>query len=479
MSLFSKKASLYETSDPDATTNLERITKKFSVDLRNQVRKVQKVELMGKDWFILTDTLEHISKIANIEAKPKPHEISSLSSYSSIHSLASPSSGSGSSHKQSHNQTLWEKEQFCVRYMVEEGKVNVLLRLLREWKQTKFSPQKVAEQLKVDPDVVRAKMRSFERSVGILLKCCFSSIEALQTLDTTELVVHASIIFNNALKEVDLESFPAEIPQRQQEDSAQQPSKEDSDTPSSIAPTGDTYTTGTSTTPLSPNTTTQFQMPPSETDFETSQEFLVFEYLRLLLDHIEDLQEEMVGKAMLSHDTVNLSVRFLDLFHTKMSQQCQVVCSSMLARLMDTEYFQTNREKFLPTDLDKVRLVSLKKKFVKGLLVNYQRKRMLRPLMDNIMRFEITHPSEVATGGDDDEFADNDDDTFKSSMNAESSVILGASNKSHVFSSQSSSSGGNGGNSPSVIDGSSNPLSFLQNRNRTRKNIYSMISGGD
>lgn len=48
MSLLSRKASLYETEETENNSNMERMTKKFSTDLRNHIRKIKTVTFFTK-----------------------------------------------------------------------------------------------------------------------------------------------------------------------------------------------------------------------------------------------------------------------------------------------------------------------------------------------------------------------------------------------------------------------------------------------
>ena len=70
----------------------------------------------NQEWLGLTDSLQHIANVALME-----------------HRLP----------RDSEDSTLWEGEELTVRYMLEEGKLNLCLRLMEEYKsgQAQEQPQ--------------------------------------------------------------------------------------------------------------------------------------------------------------------------------------------------------------------------------------------------------------------------------------------------------------------------------------------------
>ena len=96
--MFSRK-NAYESADQ--STGLNDTSRKLAVDLRKHVRRLEMLPHHTKEWIGLTDSLLHISNVALME-----------------HQLP----------RDSEDSTLWEGEELTVRFMLEEGKLNLCLR---------------------------------------------------------------------------------------------------------------------------------------------------------------------------------------------------------------------------------------------------------------------------------------------------------------------------------------------------------------
>lgn len=68
------------------------------------------VYLYQLEWLLITDTIENISRIAEMDSKRKPKKEGSL----------------------------WERDELCVRYIIEEGKLNMLLRMMNDFKNFQY-----------------------------------------------------------------------------------------------------------------------------------------------------------------------------------------------------------------------------------------------------------------------------------------------------------------------------------------------------
>jgi hypothetical protein len=112
--------------------------------------------------------------------------------------------------------TLWdqEKDELAVRILLEEGKLNLAIRILRKYKQEERSPhfaELVAETCKKfnsDQASVHDRCRVFEQSLGTLLKYAFSHIEALQIMDVGEFMEHCGEVLYDARKDTRKEVSP-------------------------------------------------------------------------------------------------------------------------------------------------------------------------------------------------------------------------------------------------------------------------------
>ena len=97
--------------------------------------------------------------------------------------------------------TLWEGDELTVRFLLEEGKLNLCLRLLHEVKSETAARAGDAAWLTLGAhaaglsggaDALGAKLGTFEQSMGALMRCAFEHVEAVQTTDLAELFVHVS-----------------------------------------------------------------------------------------------------------------------------------------------------------------------------------------------------------------------------------------------------------------------------------------------
>ena len=103
--------------------------------------------------------------------------------------------------------TLWdqERDELAVRILLEEGKLNLALRILHRYRTAlrdseKFTATVKTTSEKFNSDVVTVSERCkvFEQSVGILLKFAFSHVEALQIMDLPEFVQHCAEVIAEA-----------------------------------------------------------------------------------------------------------------------------------------------------------------------------------------------------------------------------------------------------------------------------------------
>jgi hypothetical protein len=317
---------------------------------------------MNVEWLHSCDILENVSKIAVMEhrsanASPNTSSSSILSSTSDFKKkksniITSPSSKQPSStgvpvyvNKSSVTSgkgTLWEREEYCVRYILEESKANMLLRLLTDFKQAQkqvregvLKASDIAHKLQLDENALLSKMRVYEESVGVLLKHCYMSIEVLQTTDLNHLIDHIALVVDNAL--------------------------------------GDKF------------------IAPSDKDILVrSQEILAFEYLRLLSEDIENLNEQSISSRISEKGILLKGIRFLDKFYSHIYPADAFIVARALSIVLDLEYFQTNREKELGTEQDKKLLISLYDKCIKDMLTNYETKKALRGIVDTINRVKCT-----------------------------------------------------------------------------------------
>ena len=104
LGMFNKKDK-YASAEQDAGGGLDDLSRKLAVDLRKHVKKLESHRAYSKEWVTMVDSLTHIANIAAME-----------------HRLPEAA-----------NSTLWEGDQLTVRFLLEEGKLNLCLRQMNNY----------------------------------------------------------------------------------------------------------------------------------------------------------------------------------------------------------------------------------------------------------------------------------------------------------------------------------------------------------
>lgn len=287
----------YNAPDP-CSESLEKMTKRLTSDLRARVRRLAHYSPLTLEWIEMTDTLQHLASVAMMEEKDSAKKEGSI----------------------------WERDELCVRYIIEEGKINMLMRGMNEFKVFHYNALK--EGTAKDEDS-RVRMKLFEQSLGILLKCTLTAVEALQTLDLTSLIQHIAMVLRYAVE------------------------------------------------------TSDFAL----TDYNV-QELLVISYLELTLRKVEHLNEDSVMSQLQNNDIVPLVLKHYEKFSSKVEKDALEPYFFFLAHLMDSETYQTHRSKYLCDQHDKKRLATMEGRVKELMTLSPDNRKTLRVLCDNIIRFK-------------------------------------------------------------------------------------------
>jgi hypothetical protein len=253
--------------------------------------------------------------------------------------------------------TLWdqERDELAVRILLEEGKLNLALRILHKYRvalrdSEKFtaSIKSTSEKFSSDVVTVTDRCRVFEQSVGILLKFAFSHVEALQIMDLPEFLQHCT--------EVIAESEAS---------------------------------TRSSGSPL---------------ELDKLQETLVIHYLAGLAGAMEDMDEDRVMDLIQEHNLMPLFISHLTRHYTWYKLDALVDACKFLNGCMASEAYQADRKKFLHEKKDIQELCSLKSLFLSEMLTPAfgAKKKDVQMLLDEIAKFErqpgVQASKEVSTG---------------------------------------------------------------------------------
>eukprot|EP00760_Papus_ankaliazontas_P028257 PhM_4_TR3601/c0_g3_i1/m.87486 len=299
----------YQTSDP-CQESLERMTRRLAVDLRGKIRRLQPCEPLTPDWLETADTLQHLASVAAMEEKDA---------------------------RKNNQGSVWEREELCIRLIVEEGKINMLMRSLAAYKQMMLTTPAADLQALLQSqaanygDEARVRIRMFEQGVGVLLRCAMTAVEALQTLDLVALLEHIAVVLQH--------------------------------------------------------TSTAASYTPNIGDLQ-NQEVLVFHYLSLIFQKIDSLNEERVaGKVM----ELGIVVKALEAYQRMapvLDKETTYAVVYFMSHLMETETFKTHVAEFLPSKEDKQRLVVLEAAVKERMASDPDRRKTLRCLSDCIIRWK-------------------------------------------------------------------------------------------
>ena len=186
--LLGVRKTTYSKADDAASSREERLTR-LKAELREHIRFLSDYELLSSDWLRMAESMHQIANVAFMETSLPLVEDNPL--------LQSGKKGQG---------TLWdqEKDELAVRILLEEGKLNLVLRVLHRYKEASRQPgwaqtlQSTADRFKSEVRTVAERCRVFEQSVGVLLRFVMTHIEALQIIDLPQFVQHASQVVQDA-----------------------------------------------------------------------------------------------------------------------------------------------------------------------------------------------------------------------------------------------------------------------------------------
>lgn len=196
-SLLTMSANPYVSND-FAQDNAERLTRRVTADIRHRIRKVFPApELFTNEWFELSDMYQSIATVAVLEERdvytqPDHYVSSTLLAANGGTGASSPIAGGGAQQVgKAQTMTIWEREDVCVRLVVEEGKTNLMVRTLEDfYAATAGTTQSSASSV---------PSRLFEFAAGALARCTLTALETLQTLDTRALIAHCNLVLDNVI----------------------------------------------------------------------------------------------------------------------------------------------------------------------------------------------------------------------------------------------------------------------------------------
>jgi len=288
-------------------SDLELLSSKLSADLRSHVKSVQ-IESWGSGaWFQGHEHLKYVSSVAQMENKLRRSKES--------------------------NATLWESDEMATRYVVEEGKLNLLLRMLHEHKSQAMSNadalRQAGEACGVDgPSVAN----SIERDAGTILRCGFAHVEAMQTVDLPLAAEHISLVLHHLAEDI---------------------------------------------------------LAGKQQDYTGLQEVLVIYYLERFGDALESLGEDRTMEHFCDKQICKRLIRVLNLEAPVYDRDTIVAATRALNAIFDSEHFQSNEALHLTEPEDKEALMGLGDKFLDELCADVKFRMSIRALTDYVKRAKM------------------------------------------------------------------------------------------
>jgi len=238
--------------------------------------------------------------------------------------------------------TLWDQEcdEVAIRILLEEGKLNLALRLLTQFKKAQLGPKfhdlLKESALKSDSGVTYAcaveKCADFEANLGILLKLALSHVESLQILDVSLLITLCLTVLTHLSENVDA---PLMIP-----------------------------------------------------DLHKTQESLVFAYLSGLSANIEEMDEQRIMDDILEAKLVQLAIEVIHKHHASFSAEVLKHAVRFLSNVMNTEIFSTEADGFVGSQSTKENCAGFGALFLEKLFKDDAKfKREIRPFSDTMRRW--------------------------------------------------------------------------------------------
>lgn len=321
----------YVKNNDSSVSKEERMTR-LKLELREHVRFLSDYDIMSSDWLRMAESLNQIANVAFMETHLPPSESNPLQQQ------GKKSVG-----------TLWdqEKDELAVRILLEEGKLNLALRILHKYMEFKRTPEfdklivSTCKTYNSPEESVRKRCNVFESGVGILLKYTLQHVEALQILDIPEFMKHVGSVLKD----------PFGAPQEEKDESGK--GKE-------------------------------------------MQRSLVFHYLASLTLKMEEMDEDRIMDLMEKEKIFPLALKHAIANRDKLSLVVLKRFCVFLSHAMHSESFGTEPERFVKGEDEMKNIVKIKGLFVDELVEKHGLiKKEIQTLLDKTSKYEQDYGAAV------------------------------------------------------------------------------------
>lgn len=187
--------------------------------LRAHVRAVQAHPPFCREWFALVQSLSHVAGQALEERRAEEALAPSASPHRHVRLGESPggsrarllgfgrADGGGSpvlggavARGGGRRTTLWERQELAVRFLLEEGKVALCLRMLYKHRRNvgqgswSESVRAAAEEMETTLDALTRLVATYELALANITQCTFESMECLQTTEPQEVAEYCTFV---------------------------------------------------------------------------------------------------------------------------------------------------------------------------------------------------------------------------------------------------------------------------------------------
>jgi len=190
---------IYDPAHVEAALNE---TKGPLPSVRHHIRSVQYCKPLSKKWLTLARSMREVAEVAFMESPVRRRGIGIWEELEGEES----SENSPSTLGKKRGGTLWDAaiEQMSVQIFLEEGKLNLCLRMLVEFKEKTELPTWgelitiTANRLKISMQSLLKQCTAFERGCGMILALAMNFPEVLQILDLEVCIRHIGRTMKNS-----------------------------------------------------------------------------------------------------------------------------------------------------------------------------------------------------------------------------------------------------------------------------------------
>ena len=294
------KTEKYETTQDSDT--IGDLSKRLQEDLRKSVHLLGSYRPFSERWLKMAEALYRIGNITKMEVNLP---------------------------KESKDATLWDCDELALRFLLEDGKLNLVLRNLVAYKTLERDMLGMGKSPK---DEFKEAAYKFECGSGVTLKHAWLHIEALQTTDLPLMVEFIVSILRSVV----------EYPER-------------------------------------------MRVIDQKEESNDLQEKICPYYIVALMKGLDSIEEDRVMHSVRRFQLVPIYINFLRIHHSVLPQEALAAACEGLSIIFDTDDFQTNEDRYITDDSVGDALAELGDLFIHEMASSSSElRRKIRPLLDEL-----------------------------------------------------------------------------------------------